>query len=63
MYETTPDHQPAAWISGHTHYCNDYCTGEPHLISNQRGSSELDDTGGFDPGLVIEGPVRENEIS
>jgi hypothetical protein len=53
------DFQPAAWISGHTHYCSDYRIGETHLISNRRGYSDLDDTGGFDPGLVIEVPVRE----
>lgn len=57
------DHQPALWISGHTHYCSDYRIGETRLISNQRGYSDLDHTGGFDPGLVIEVPVRENEIS
>lgn len=48
------DFQPAAWISGHTHYCSDYQIGETHLISNQRGYTDLDDIGGFDPGLVIE---------
>jgi len=52
------DHQPAIWISGYTHYCSDYRIGNTRLISNQRGYSDLDDTGGFDPGLVIEVPVR-----
>ncbi|HUU46022.1 MAG TPA: metallophosphoesterase [Acidobacteriota bacterium] len=53
------DHQPAIWISGHTHYCSDYRIGETRLISNQRGYSDIDDTGGFAPGRVIEIPLRE----
>ncbi len=50
------EHQPAAWISGHTHYCSDYRIGQTRLISNQRGYSDLDDTGGFNPGLVLDLP-------
>jgi predicted phosphodiesterase len=50
------DYQPTVWISGHTHYCADYRIGETHLISNQRGYSDLDDTGGFDPSLVLDIP-------
>jgi len=46
--------QPAAWISGHTHYCSDYRIGDTHMVSNQRGYSDLDDTGGFDPGMYID---------
>lgn len=51
------DFQPAAWISGHTHYCSDYRIGETRLISNQRGYSDLDDTGGFDSGLLVDIPT------
>lgn len=46
--------QPALWVSGHTHYCCDYHIGTTRMISNQRGYSDQDDTGGFKPGLVVE---------
>jgi len=48
------DFQPAAWISGHTHYCSDYRIGETRLISNQRGYSDRDDTGGFKPAFILD---------
>lgn len=47
------DSQPALWISGHTHYCSDFQIGNTRLISNQRGYSDTDDTGGFRPGLTV----------
>ena len=50
-------HQPAASISGHTHYCSDYRIGDTHMVSNQRGYSDLDDTGGFNPSLVLDIPT------
>ncbi|MFA7157872.1 MAG: metallophosphoesterase [Kiritimatiellia bacterium] len=48
------DFQPQVWVSGHTHYCSNYHIGATRMISNQRGYSDQDDTGGFKPGLVVE---------
>lgn len=53
------NYQPTAWVSGHTHYCSDYRIGDTHMVSNQRGYSDLDDTGGFNPRLVIDIPTSQ----
>jgi Icc-related predicted phosphoesterase len=46
--------QPTLWISGHTHYCCDYTLNRTRLVSNPRGYSDKDDTGGFKPDRVVE---------
>ena len=49
-------HQPALWVSGHSHASHDVTIGGTRLVSNQRGysdMSELEDAP-FDPALVID---------
>ena len=51
-------HQPALWVYGHTHECDDQMIGRTRIISNQRGYP--DRAGGFEStgfdkaGLAVE---------
>ncbi|MEQ1704624.1 MAG: hypothetical protein ABL867_01465 [Rickettsiales bacterium] len=51
-------YQPALWVYGHTHECDDQMVGRTRIISNQRGYP--DRTGGFEcagfdkAGLMVE---------
>jgi hypothetical protein len=47
------DGRAVLWIHGHTHFCCDYEVGGTRVVSNQRGYPG-EDTGAFDPALVIE---------
>lgn len=37
MIEVIDTHQPALWVYGHTHECDDHMRGQTRIISNQRG--------------------------
>jgi UDP-2,3-diacylglucosamine pyrophosphatase LpxH len=45
-------HPVPLWIHGHTHHCVDYHIAQTRILSNQRGYPH-ENTGHFDPGLVI----------
>lgn len=44
----------ALWVSGHTHFSTSFSVGTTRIISNQRGYSDHDDNGGFQPDLVVD---------
>lgn len=46
-------HDIALWVHGHIHYCSDYHIGKTRVIANTRGYPG-ENTGGFNPALVIE---------
>jgi predicted phosphodiesterase len=46
MIEVIEKHQPAFWIYGHTHECDDQMIGKTRIISNQLGYP--DERGGFE---------------
>ena len=48
------DSQIDLWVTGHTHHCVDFHIGRTHMVSNQRGYSDQDDTGGFELEFVVE---------
>lgn len=47
------DFEPDLVVTGHTHYCVDYHIGRTRMVSNQRGYSDQDSTGGFRADLVV----------
>lgn len=52
MIEVIDTHQPALWVYGHTHECDDHMRGNTRIISNQRGypsDSGSYECQGFDP--------------
>lgn len=52
MIEVIDTHQPALWVYGHTHECDDHMRGNTQIISNQRGypsDSGSYECQGFDP--------------
>ena len=46
MVEIIETHQPALWVYGHTHECDDQMIGRTRIISNQLGYSGS--CGGFE---------------
>jgi predicted phosphodiesterase len=46
MLKVIADRQPALWVYGHTHECDDQTIGKTRIISNQRGYP--DSFGGFE---------------
>jgi Icc-related predicted phosphoesterase len=61
MVEIIETHQPALWVYGHTHECDDQTIGQTRIISNQLGYPG--NLGGFEckdfdeAGLPVEGGV------
>jgi len=52
MIEVIDTHQPALWVYGHTHECDDHSRGNTRIISNQLGypsDSGAYECYGFDP--------------
>ena len=43
----------ALWIHGHIHHCSNYQIGRTRIVANTRGYPG-EDTGGFNPSLVVE---------
>ncbi len=53
MMEIIDEYQPALWVYGHTHECDDHFRGRTRIISNQRGNKhhklKYECQGDFDP--------------
>ncbi len=58
MLEIIEKYQPALWVYGHTHECDDQMIGKTHVISNQLGyprRRNSNECAGFDAaGLLIQ---------
>ena len=67
MVKVIEDRQPALWVYGHTHECDDQTIGETRIISNQLGYP--DRRGGFEckdfdtAGLPVEVGVLDIQLS